>query len=805
MTKADKFGAYHKDFADRIIEELRKGTAVWLTPCKPGERVLPVNFFTRRAYTGGNSLYLHLEGRRRGYVDTRWATFRQIQKAGGMVWKGEKSAKILFFDAYKRVPLLGDDGRPQQDENGKRLYSRQPRDVPFWRRYSVFNVEQAHGLDVDRPETPLPDWQPHAHAEAVIEASRINVRHFNINHGSYNLRKDLVALPQPHQFPSADNYYATALHECGHATGHPERMNRATLIDAVRSGAGFGSPAYAREELRAEISAMMTGQQLGLGHQPQHAAAYTQSWIKVLEDDPREIHRAAADAENISRYLLEPSRERPKARTDSNRRAPGSPEVAFNRTGGRAAEQAPANSRNRTPRTDYASFLKQVAALNNNVQHAAREARAAVDASPQESDDDRRVLLDALRGIEKEAARGAHSYASTFGDTAQLLEDYARAHDSGPHSSELTRVAHAFRQFPTPRIALKHQLLDGTQYALRHLARHQTDDRTASAERTKLIHRLGAIHARRGPLGDGDSLVTFVATTTRFGAYAASHASDSPNLAGAHQRLAALAERFQPLALYEAARRGRIRDLRAVLDSGADPNSKDAQGRSALQAAALHGGSNAAEILVGAGADPNIEDALANTPLHLAAAQGYDHTVDALLHNGANPNPPPDHNGATPLHRASAAGHSKVVRSLLTAGATVDARNPYQRTPLHLAAAYGDPHTVQALIQAGAHTNALDTLDDTPLHRAAGDRAGATAGGSSRRDAIRTLIDNGADPSLPNVNGETPIDIARNLDWATNGGSGRPFLRALDLPTHGRTFNRALERTAATAPPALTR
>ena len=43
-----------------------------------------------------------------------------------------------------------------------------------------------------------------------------------------------------------------ALHECGHSTGHPDRMDRDTLKEGLDKG--FGSPEYAREELRAEIS-----------------------------------------------------------------------------------------------------------------------------------------------------------------------------------------------------------------------------------------------------------------------------------------------------------------------------------------------------------------------------------------------------------------------------------------------------------------------------------------------------------------------------------------------------------------------
>ena len=66
-------------------------------------------------------------------------------------------------------------------------------------------------------------------------------------------------------------------------------MNRDTLKEGM--AAGFGSPEYAREELRAEISAMMTGEQVGVGHDPQRGAAYVENWVAVLEKDPHEIRR----------------------------------------------------------------------------------------------------------------------------------------------------------------------------------------------------------------------------------------------------------------------------------------------------------------------------------------------------------------------------------------------------------------------------------------------------------------------------------------------------------------------------------
>ena len=45
---------------------------------------------------------------------------------------------------------------------------------------------------------------------------------------------------------------------------------------------------------------MMTGEQLGVGHEPRHGTAYVSSWIKALENDRKETRAAAVDAPRIS-------------------------------------------------------------------------------------------------------------------------------------------------------------------------------------------------------------------------------------------------------------------------------------------------------------------------------------------------------------------------------------------------------------------------------------------------------------------------------------------------------------------------
>ena len=63
---------YHRRFADRIIEQIKRAAAPWQKPWKPGERVLPCNLDTDRPYSGGNSLHLAVVIENRGYADTRW-------------------------------------------------------------------------------------------------------------------------------------------------------------------------------------------------------------------------------------------------------------------------------------------------------------------------------------------------------------------------------------------------------------------------------------------------------------------------------------------------------------------------------------------------------------------------------------------------------------------------------------------------------------------------------------------------------------------------------------------------------------
>ncbi len=324
---------HHRRFADRLIEQIKRGAAPWQKPWKPGERILPCNLDTDRPYSGGNSLHLAVVAQDRGYSDTRWGTHRQIQAQGGRIRKGERGTRILSFQDHRSIAVKDPQGRPVTDEQGRRVYRYERLSTPWIKRYAVLNAEQAGGFP-SRPSPAVePIWKAHQEAEKVLDESQIKIRHVGRDRAYYHLGNDEIVFPERGQFPSASHYYQTALHELGHSTGHPERMNRESLLLGLE--ASFGSQAYAKEELRAEISAMMTGDWVEIGHDPSRGAAYVENWVAVLQEDPREIRRAAADAQKISDFILVRTRERAAERelTPTKSAASWTPPVAERQPG----------------------------------------------------------------------------------------------------------------------------------------------------------------------------------------------------------------------------------------------------------------------------------------------------------------------------------------------------------------------------------------------------------------------------------------------------------------------------------------
>jgi antirestriction protein ArdC/phage/plasmid primase-like uncharacterized protein len=290
MDTTEQRKPFHVMVAEKLIGQLEQGTAPWQKPWEPGAD-LPLNPVSGKRYRGINALHLMSEGR----SDPRWLTYRQAQAMDAQVRGGEKGTTIQYWKFAEERPIER-DGKPVLDGRGEPVKQTINLERPRVFFATVFNAEQIDGLPPLAARTER-NWNPIERAERILQASGAVIRHDERDAAYYRPLTDSIHMPHKDQFPDAGAYYAVSLHELGHWTGHGKRLDR----DLAHP---FGSEGYAREELRAEITSMMLGNEIGIGHDPQRHAAYVGSWIKALRDDPLEIFRAAADAEKMCAYVL---------------------------------------------------------------------------------------------------------------------------------------------------------------------------------------------------------------------------------------------------------------------------------------------------------------------------------------------------------------------------------------------------------------------------------------------------------------------------------------------------------------------
>ena len=273
----------------KIVAQLEAGLFPWAQPWSSAAALpgLPRNAVSGRPYSGVNVLILLgavIEG---SYPSQDWLTFRQALAVGGCVRKGERGHTIFYADRF--TP----DNKPERGETQES----EPRSIPFLKRFVVFNAAQCDGLPerLTADPTPLPPREQHDSAEALIAATGADFR-IGGARAFYDLGGDYVQVPPQPAFAQQIVFYRTALHELGHWTGSKERLAR------DQSGR-FGSAAYAREELCAELTSAFLCAALGIVPTVRHAD-YLGLWLAVLRADTRAIVRAASQASKAADFLL---------------------------------------------------------------------------------------------------------------------------------------------------------------------------------------------------------------------------------------------------------------------------------------------------------------------------------------------------------------------------------------------------------------------------------------------------------------------------------------------------------------------
>lgn len=264
----------------------------------------PHNAVTGRGYHGLNYFWLSYIATEKNYTDPRWCTFNQAKEKGWKILKGEKGTRVEFWSMYdtetkrKLTP-----SEVQKLRNSLTDVEFQERVKPISSVFTVFNGQQIEGIpeyqEFERPEFSTVELT--AARDNLLKNMQLELREGG-NRAYYSPSEDYVRMPKIEQFDNAYSYMSVFLHESAHASGAEHRLNRDL------SGR-FGSESYAKEELRAEIASAFTANATGIHYQQsptmENHAAYIQSWIKVLQNNPNELFAAIKDAEKISDYLLE--------------------------------------------------------------------------------------------------------------------------------------------------------------------------------------------------------------------------------------------------------------------------------------------------------------------------------------------------------------------------------------------------------------------------------------------------------------------------------------------------------------------
>ena len=155
--------------------------------------------------------------------------------------------------------------------------------------------------------------------------------------------------------------------------------------------------------------------------------------------------------------------------------------------------------------------------------------------------------------------------------------------------------------------------------------------------------------------------------------------------------------------LADAAKHADWGAMRLLLEQGADVNTPQADGTTALHWAAYWDHGDSAELLIRAGARVDAANDLGVTPLWAASENGSAAMVRTLLQAGANPNAALS-SGETLLMTAARTGNAGVVEQLLAKGADVNAKEHAYgaQTALMWAVAQQHADVVDVLLAHGA-------------------------------------------------------------------------------------------------------
>ena len=198
-------------------------------------------------------------------------------------------------------------------------------------------------------------------------------------------------------------------------------------------------------------------------------------------------------------------------------------------------------------------------------------------------------------------------------------------------------------------------------------------------------------------------------------------------------------------ALHEAAQIGRPRTVRLLLEHHANIDILSRDGWTPLMLASCEGKIEIMELLIQSGAAVDSSNNEGWKPLLLASRYGHLKIVKLLIQSGGAVDSS-DNEGWAPLLSASTLGHLEIAQLLIQSDAIVDSRDNEGWIPLFAASRYGHLEIVQLLIQSNAAVDSPTNKGWTPLFAAS--RYG-------HLETVQLLVQSGA-----------AVDSSDNEGWA---------------------------------------
>lgn len=280
-----------------LITQLEAGTTPWRRDWDADGAGHHVNLFSGRRYRGVNPVLLSLGQLRCGSALPYWCGYGSARAHGLVPRRGSRAVHVLRPQLHQRGATdsgAADTAADTAPADGRRWVSYTP--LPLFNAADL-QGEALPGLLQSRRQAERAHNRPEperlAAAETVLGAWSVPVG-FGGDRACYLPGPDRILLPKRAAFHGPAALYATWAHEAIHSTAHPSRLAR-DLSGGMGSG-GDGGRAYAREELVAELGAVLLGDRLEIGSAMANHAAYLGGWIDLLRETPRVLLQVLSDA-----------------------------------------------------------------------------------------------------------------------------------------------------------------------------------------------------------------------------------------------------------------------------------------------------------------------------------------------------------------------------------------------------------------------------------------------------------------------------------------------------------------------------